>query len=41
VKNALGQFDLTCPIIEMSVTDQNIAVNIGFLGSPMFSSRLA
>jgi hypothetical protein len=34
VKRALGQFGLTCPVIEMSVTDQKIAVHIGFLGSP-------
>src|SRR5260370_4558330 len=34
VKRALGQFGLTCPVIEMSVTVQKIAVHIGFLGSP-------
>ena len=34
VKAALGQHGLTCPITEVSVTDQNTAVKIGFLGSP-------
>src|SRR5260370_17686542 len=34
VKRTLGQFGLTCPVIEMSVTDHKIAVHIGFLGSP-------
>ena len=34
VKNSLGQFGLNCPIIEMSVTDQEMAMRIGFLGSP-------
>jgi hypothetical protein len=34
VKKCLGQFGLTCPITEMRVTDQNMAVRIGFLGSP-------
>ncbi len=34
VKNCLGQLGLTCPVTEMSVTDQNTAVRSGFLGSP-------
>jgi hypothetical protein len=34
VKRSLGQFGLTCTITEMSVTDQNMAVRIAFLGSP-------
>jgi hypothetical protein len=35
VKNSLAQLGLTCPITEVSVTDQNTAVSIGFLGSPI------
>ena len=34
VERRLGHLGLTCPITEMSVTDQNMAVSIGFLGSP-------
>jgi hypothetical protein len=34
VKKSLAQLGLTCPITEMSVTDQNMAVRFGFLGSP-------
>ena len=34
VKEALGQYGLTCPIIETKVGDQEMAVSIGFLGSP-------
>src|SRR5258708_12690564 len=34
VERALGQFLLTCPIIETKVGEQEMAVNIGFLGSP-------
>jgi hypothetical protein len=33
-EKSFGAFGLTCPVIEMSVTDQKIAVHIGFLGSP-------
>ena len=34
VKEALGQYGLTSPIIETKVGDQEMAVSIGFLGSP-------
>ena len=34
VERCLGHLGRTCPITEMSVTDQNMAVSIGFLGSP-------
>jgi hypothetical protein len=34
MKRCLGQLGLTCPITEMSVLDQNMAVSIGFQGSP-------
>ena len=33
-KRCLGQLGLTCPITEMSVRDQKMAVSIGFQGSP-------
>jgi hypothetical protein len=34
VKEALGRYGLTCPIVERKVGDQDMAVTIGFLGSP-------
>jgi hypothetical protein len=34
VKRCLRQLGLSCPITEMSVPDQGMAVRIGFLGSP-------
>src|SRR5260370_15420908 len=34
VERALGQFGLTCPIIETKVGDQEMAVIVAFLGSP-------
>ncbi len=34
VKGALGQHGLTCPIIETRVVDHDMAVSMGFLGSP-------
>jgi hypothetical protein len=34
VKRCLGQFGLTFPVIETKVTDQDMAVTLGFLGSP-------
>ena len=34
VKKCLGQFGLTFPVIETKVTDQGMAVAVGFLGSP-------
>lgn len=34
VKNSLAQLGLACPITEMSGTDQNVAVGIGFVSSP-------
>jgi len=34
VKKCLGQLGLTCPITEISVADQRMAMDIGFLGSP-------
>jgi hypothetical protein len=33
VKNALRQIDLTCPIAETKVGDQERALQVGFLGS--------
>ena len=35
VKKALGQYGLNSPVIETMVRDQERAVKIGFLGSPM------
>jgi hypothetical protein len=34
VKETLGQYGLTFPVIETMVRDQETAVRIGFLGSP-------
>ena len=34
VREVLGQCGYACPIIETQVRDQNMAVRIGFLGSP-------
>jgi hypothetical protein len=34
VKRCLAQLGLIYPITEMSVADQDMAVNVGFLGSP-------
>jgi hypothetical protein len=34
VREALGHCGYACPIIETRVRDQNMAVRIGFLGSP-------
>ena len=34
VKRCLGQFGLIFPVIETRVTDQDMAVKVGFVGSP-------
>src|SRR5260370_28767346 len=34
VRGVLAQYGLTCPVIETTVRDQEMAVRMGFLGSP-------